>query len=167
MENKSKILIIEDWESDYLSMKKIIEKEIKSEVFNVSCKEEALNTLKKEKFDCIILDYMLPDCNGLHLLDEIKQKFDIPVLFVTGFGEEIIATKAIDLGATNYFSKDNITNSSDSTLFIECLKKIIEMKNFSESISEIKAKSKALNQKLNLQKEAVLETSLKPLVYQP
>ena len=141
----SKILVIEDNEVDYISIRKIIEKEIDGVILPATCKKEAIELLVKEKFDCIILDYMLPDCDGLQLLDEIKQNYDTPVLFITGYGEELIATKAIAFGATNYFSKNMLT---DSTLFIQCLKKSIELEDFSTAISEIKAKCRTIGQKI-------------------
>lgn len=62
----------------------------------------------KGEYDVILLDYRLPGLNALEVLKELRQNrgFDIPVLLVTGQGNEGVALQAIKLGATNYLVKN-------------------------------------------------------------
>lgn len=68
--------------------------------------QEALNLLKTQTVDLVILDFNLPDMNGLDVLAGIKKiNPDIPVIFMTGYGSETISIKAFKLGIADYFIK--------------------------------------------------------------
>ncbi len=58
--------------------------------------------------DLIILDFLLPDIDGLSILSDLKSRGttkNIPVIMVSGYGEEEMVTKALELGADDYISK--------------------------------------------------------------
>lgn len=62
--------------------------------------------LDEEHFDIIVLDYKLPDGTGLDALDQLKQRgFEVPVVMVTGQGNERIAVEAMQRGAAEYLIK--------------------------------------------------------------
>ena len=86
-----------------------------------SCNIQVAQTLQQAKkilqgsinFEIALLDMKLPDGNGLEILMEIKQsKSDIPVLILTGSGNEEIAVAALKAGASDYIIKrrDYISN---------------------------------------------------------
>jgi len=61
-------------------------------------------------YDVLILDYMLGRGDGLEWLKELKKRPDCPkVLFLTGAGNEIIAVRAMKLGADDYQRKQEMT----------------------------------------------------------
>ncbi len=66
----------------------------------------ALNVLAKETFDLIMLDYKMPDINGLDALIEIK-KIDnkTPVILMTAYGTMDLAIEAMKRGAYDYLVK--------------------------------------------------------------
>ncbi len=69
--------------------------------------ESGLQILKEKHIDVILLDYNLPDMNGLEVLRAMQQfKRDIPVIFVTGQGNEKIAVEAMKNGAADYIIKE-------------------------------------------------------------
>lgn len=66
-----------------------------------------IRALNRDTFDLIVLDWMLPDTDGLQVLRWIREHIDwpIPVLFVTGKDEEADIVQALDQGADDYMTK--------------------------------------------------------------
>jgi len=60
-----------------------------------------------DHFDVLMMDYQLPDANALDLLRELRQvhRLDLPIVLVTGQGNEEIAVQALRLGVTDYVVK--------------------------------------------------------------
>ncbi|WP_143961859.1 response regulator [Litoribacter populi] len=68
--------------------------------------KQAFELLKEHTFDLAILDYRLPDENGLSILESIKENNKVSkVILITRYGDQEVANKAIDLGADAYVSK--------------------------------------------------------------
>jgi len=65
----------------------------------------ALEKIRKENFDLVILDVNLPDCDGFELCKKIRITQDIPVIFLTARDLEIDVMKGFDLGADDYITK--------------------------------------------------------------
>lgn len=71
--------------------------------------------LKANAYHIIILDQKLSDGNGIDFLQKLrKSKNDIPVILITGHGDESTAVKAMKAGASDYISKDKISSESIS-----------------------------------------------------
>src|SRR6476469_9650862 len=71
----------------------------------------ALHRLEQDEVDCILLDYQLPDMNGVRFLRELTQRFGplrFPVVVFTGIGRASLAEQALIAGAQDYLSKDMI-----------------------------------------------------------
>ena len=78
------------------------------EAQGVSCSKELFEWLKIKIPDLIILDIMLPDEDGLSILNKLKQHElykDIPVIMATAKGAEYDKVKGLDLGADDYLAK--------------------------------------------------------------
>lgn len=65
----------------------------------------AMEKIKGETFDLIILDVNLPDSNGFELCKKIKAAQDIPVVFLTARDLEADVMEGFDLGADDYITK--------------------------------------------------------------
>ncbi len=105
MKNNRKILLVEDDESlgyllsEYLQMKDF---EVKWRKNGVS----ALEILKHDYFDLIILDVMMPDMDGFTLARKIKQEIaETPFIFLTARSLKIDVLKGFSLGAVDYLKK--------------------------------------------------------------
>lgn len=68
--------------------------------------ETALNLLKENKFDLLLLDLMMPGMNGLDVLREIaSENLTIPSIMITAFASVSTAVEAMKLGAFDYITK--------------------------------------------------------------
>ena len=73
----------------------------------------ALKRLQDETFDCVLLDYHLPDINGLEWLNIAQRLCPLmpPVVMLTGQGNEIIAVETLKRGAQDYLVKSKLSSS--------------------------------------------------------
>ena len=72
-------------------------------VAGTGAKGEAL--LKRESFDAVILDLMLPDADGLDLCRRLRGESDVPILMLTARGEPMDRVVGLELGADDYLAK--------------------------------------------------------------
>ena len=99
-----KILIVEDdenialLESDYLESNGYTTKIIGDG-------NEVIPELKKESYDLILLDVMLPGCSGYDICRRIRDEIDIPILMVTARTESVDVIRGLGLGADDYITK--------------------------------------------------------------
>ncbi|WP_289297495.1 response regulator [uncultured Reyranella sp.] len=61
--------------------------------------------LKRETFDAVILDLMLPDADGLDLCRRLRAGSDVPILMLTARGEPMDRVVGLELGADDYLAK--------------------------------------------------------------
>lgn len=68
--------------------------------------ESAMALLLHEKFDCVLLDYLLPDGSGTDLLKQLSQyQQTCPVILLTGLDDDQIGLNALQDGAEDYLVK--------------------------------------------------------------
>lgn len=107
MENSQLVYIVED----DTSIRELEMYALKNANFSVMGFEDGASFLKeldKRIPDIILLDIMLPQGDGLQLLNQIRstaQYSDIPVVMVTAKTSEIDAVKGLDMGADDYIAK--------------------------------------------------------------
>ncbi|MDE1152445.1 MAG: ATP-binding protein [Micavibrio sp.] len=111
------VLVIDDDATDRMAIRRALSRpphEIN--VFEAATGDEAARMLSERGFDCIFLDYRLPDMDGITFL---KRFYDIdtdlapsPVVMLTGQGSEGVMTDALRWGAHDYIIKDNISADS-------------------------------------------------------
>lgn len=81
---------------------------LRSEGFTVShaaIRGEASAMLAGNLFDLALVDIALPDGNGFTVCTEIKERYQIPVLFLTASGDEASVVTGLNMGADDYITK--------------------------------------------------------------
>jgi two-component system cell cycle response regulator len=89
---------------------------------------EALKLLQSKQFHCILLDYGLPDMDGIELLKKISDEIRaqrVPRILLAGQGNEVVAVDAMKNGATDYMVKEELTKD----FFIRTIRNVIDSKN--------------------------------------
>lgn len=99
-----KILLVEDNETIIMGLKYSLEQE-NFQIISSKTKKEAEEVILKEKIDLVLLDVTLPDGNGFDICKTIKEKLDVPVIFLTAQDEETSVVIGLDLGADDYVVK--------------------------------------------------------------
>ena len=76
-------------------------------------REDIFRMLTESDYDLFFLDYRLGEWNGLDILKEIQEKgYTLPVIMLTGQGDQEIAVQAMKSGATDYLVKSSLTPES-------------------------------------------------------
>ena len=99
-----KILLVEDNETIIIGLKYSLEQE-GFKIISSKTKKETEEIILKEEIDLVLLDVTLPDGNGFDICKIIKEKLDIPVIFLTAQEEETSVVIGLDLGADDYIVK--------------------------------------------------------------
>lgn len=99
-----KILVVDDEEKIRLIIKKYAEFE-RYAISEAADGMEAIEICKKEDFDLIILDVMMPELDGFSACKEIKKIKDIPVIMLSARGEEYDKIHGFETGVDDYVVK--------------------------------------------------------------
>lgn len=74
-------------------------------VVHAASRREAIVLLDETKWDLALVDISLPDGNGFVVCTEIKQKQDIPIIFLTASDDEASVVTGLNMGADDYIIK--------------------------------------------------------------
>jgi len=147
----TKIFIIDDDKEIVEILQKALSYENITSKYAYNSKD-ALEILKNEFFDVILLDFQLPDINGFELLELMKKKTlleDTEIIFMTGYGDFQTGMKAINQGCYDYIAKPfNLQN------IMFKIKRVLEN-------SQLKQKVKALTQSFKIGFENLIGISPK------
>ena len=66
---------------------------------------ELPDLIRTEKPQLVLLDLMLPETDGIELMERIPELSDLPVIFISGYGRDETIARALELGAADYIVK--------------------------------------------------------------
>lgn len=156
--NQFSILLVDDDEVDRMTVKRSLKKAVFPGIITEAKNgEEAIAKLQEKgnnlvdlsesnyssqvdehtnsNFDLVLLDYRLPDIDGLHLIAEIKAlNINLPLIVLTGQGDEEIAVEIMKAGAVDYLAKskiepDNLVKAINNAIRIHRAEKAAELAN--------------------------------------
>lgn len=109
-----KVLLIEDEKLIRMFIVEYFDKQ-KASVVEASDGYEGLSLLD-DSFDIVLLDIMMPSIDGYEVCKLIRQKSDVPILFISALSEDDNKLKGYDLGADDFISKP----FTPSLLYAKC-----------------------------------------------
>ena len=145
-----KILLVDDNEHDRMLYRRLLRKQAEQQVFDIyeaESGEEARAQFLAQRPDCILLDYNLPDTDGLELLGELKRLApadSLCVVMITGGGSESLAVKVLNGGALDYLVKQHF----DHELLFKTVMHAIEKNEWRQHVAEYHRQLQAVNQQL-------------------
>ena len=145
LNEKNKILIVED-EQDIRDLLIFNLQKEGFKVESVDNGDSALSLIRKNNFDLILLDLMLPGIGGFDLtriLKNDKKTSKTPILMLTAKGEESDIVKGLELGADDYMTKP----FSIKVLIARINKILIKSNNRSDEANVLKHNSLSINLK--------------------
>jgi len=165
-----RVLIIDDDQVDRIAVKRALKNMGKVEFIEADNANSAIailtdlyNNPENSPLDCIFLDYWLPDYDGLEVIN-ILQKMGIrlPLVVLTGHGDEQIAVEVMKAGATDYLPKscissDRLTQTLHNAIRIHNAEIQAELANqrLQESYAQLREQNQKLEQ-ISLERQAFI-----------
>jgi CheY-like chemotaxis protein/signal transduction histidine kinase len=115
-----KILLVEDYKHSQIIVTRLLKKNNFESIVVVENGQEALDAVKVQKYDLILMDMQMPVMNGFEATQKIRELEDYentPIVALTAFAMKGDREKCLDAGATDYIPKP-----IDSKVFIEKVK---------------------------------------------
>ncbi|MBD2168127.1 response regulator [Calothrix membranacea FACHB-236] len=130
------LLVDESWEEREAYRRYLLRDEQCSyHILEAETGKQALLLCQQQLPDVIIIDYLLPDIDGLEFLSDLKVQLDLtnlPVIMLTNHCNEQIALQAMKSGAAEYLVKKNITAIS----FRIAIQKVLEKTRLIQQLKE-------------------------------
>jgi len=104
---KFKVLIVED-EHDIRELYRDLLTDQGFDVLEAADGVSGLRMAKESTWDLMLLDIMLPQVDGLRVLEEIREKFSKPILIISNLNNDDIISRSMDLGSNGYVIKSEL-----------------------------------------------------------
>jgi two-component system cell cycle response regulator len=124
LDQEIKILSVEDLDEDFEVLNNLLKDNNQINLTRAKNIEDAMKVLEQGRFDLILLDYLLSDGNGFDFFQRMnKRGLEVPVVIITGQGNDLIASKIIQAGAYDYLPKAMTSAKSISRVIVSTLEK--------------------------------------------
>ncbi|MGI3003737.1 putative bifunctional diguanylate cyclase/phosphodiesterase [Shewanella algae] len=108
------LLLIDDDEIDRAAIIRALDQSsLAFKVMEANCAQRGLEFACQQRFDGILLDYMLPDANGLEVLSRLNESAgeQTAVVMISRYEDDKLAQRCIELGAQDFLLKDEVNTS--------------------------------------------------------
>src|SRR5690348_16107736 len=105
-----KLLIVDDDEVDRMTVRRALRQAAVDATIDECCDARtALAAVQDASYDCVLLDYRLPGSDGLQTLSAIRGAgITVPIVVLTGQGDEETAVTLMKAGAADYVNKNGL-----------------------------------------------------------
>lgn len=100
---RKRVLVVDDEPRLRLLVRKALEREFA--VVEAANGREALRALYEHRPDLVVLDALMPEMDGWETLGRIRELVEIPIIMLTGLGDDASLVRALDGGADEYVTK--------------------------------------------------------------
>ena len=127
------ILVIDDDEGDRMNVQRLLDGEQMNVVIHeASDCSSGIEKMKSIKFDCVLADYRLPDATGVEFLGKLREVDEnkVPLIVLTGMGDERLAAEVMKKGASDYLSKNKLHGGN----LARSIKNAIQVRSFEKKV---------------------------------
>ncbi len=112
------VLVIDDDVTDRMAIRRYLAKTpLQATMTEAENAQVARQLLASEPFNCIFLDFRLPDTDGLSFIKQLRLEGNrLPIIVFTGQGDEQTAVELMKAGASDYLSKSRLSPDTLSSL---------------------------------------------------
>ncbi|CAN5591419.1 hypothetical protein BH24GEM3_BH24GEM3_04410 [soil metagenome] len=106
-----RLLLVDDDQVDRIAVRRGLRSMgVRAEFVEAESVSSAVEELRAQPFDCVFLDFNLPDGTGLLVLREVRGAgIRTPIVMLTGQGDEQLAVELMKAGASDYLPKSMVT----------------------------------------------------------
>ena len=106
-----RILVVDDDQVDRMAVRRLLRQAgVDAEIEDCADPASAHAALAARSLDCVLLDYHLPGADGVSFLRDLKANgYSVPVVALTGQGDEELAVALMKAGAADYLNKNTLT----------------------------------------------------------
>ena len=130
------ILVIDDDEVDRMNVQHLLDKEgVKAVVHEASDCKSGIEKMKSREIDCVLIDYRLPDANGVEVLEKLTEvnRNNVPLILLTGMGDELLVAEAMKKGASDYLPKKGL----DGKTLAHSIRNSIQVGSFEKKVPAV------------------------------
>ena len=128
------LLVVDDNEDNRYTLTRRLKREGYTNLTTANDGKQALELLKTQKFDLMLLDIMMPEMDGYQVLEHLKADAELrqlPVIMISAVGEVESVVRCIELGAEDYLPKP-----FDATLLRARVGASLEKKRLRDEVQE-------------------------------
>src|SRR5258706_12193106 len=137
-QGKVNVLLVDDRPDKLLALEAVLE-DLGQNVVRAYSGREALRHVLAQDFAVILLDVNMPGMDGFETATLIRQRKSsehIPIIFITAFGDEMLASRGYSLGAVDYILTPVVPEvlRSKVSVFVDLFKKTEQVKRQADSL---------------------------------
>jgi DNA-binding NarL/FixJ family response regulator len=156
------LLVVDDSELDRRMIGSLLQEDLDWLVTYAQDGREALDLMQTATPDVVVTDLVMPDMDGLQLVEAIRQDFDrVPVVVVTGQGSEDLASKALRRGAASYVPKSRLAEG-----LLETVRQVLALAMADRNLDQLMQRAVNSRHKFQLDNDPVLAATFISFVVQ-